>query len=448
MATGNWNPYGQFAGNINPALGPGGATPQLLPDVQSWFGNGPSLNQRLAMNRANGSANFGGNAWDDPAQMAAVQGQNLTMGAPQINGGTTGGQNWGYGNAPGGSMGYYEQQTPAGSFAAANTVQAFNPYIGQTSQGIQGVGPVGAGVAANPYLGQSSGQASAASNPYAGANNPYTSQAIDAASQDAIRNYQTFTAPARDAAMMRSGSFGNTGQQQMQLEDQRNLQGTLGNIANQARMQDLFRQQDMGEAAANRQTGVSQFNVGANAGDLNRNLLGSFTGQGMGLDAAKFNAGMGLDTQKFNAGLGAADLNRNASLAQSMGMFNAGQQNDTNRFNTSAANQMLGQERSLDQQMNMFDQNMDFNVWNANANNMRMGTRDQMDFLNQMMGWQNMGVGSANQQAQNPYQQWLQMMNGAVAAGGRGGTQSNPYDSDPLLGGLSGWALFQRMFGG
>lgn len=361
---------------------------------------------------------------------------------PQINGGTTGGQNWGYGNAPGGTTGYYEQQTPMGSFAAANSTQAYNPYIGQQSQGIQGVGPIGQNAGQNPYIGGTSGQASAGTNPFAGFNNPYTTQAIDNASQDAIRNYNTFTAPQRDAQMVRSGSFGNSGVQQMQLEDQSNLQRNLGSIATNARMQDLAAQQQMGEGAANRQTGVSTFNVGANANDLTRNLLGTFQGQGLGLDAAKFNATNALGTQQFNAGLGAADLNRDATLAQGMGQFNAGQTNNTNMFNTGQANNFLTNQRGLNQNADQFNQTMDRNVYNDNMGWMRQGQNDTMNFLNQMMNWQGQGANAANQQQQIPLNNWLQMLQGAGAAGGQGGSSTNPYQGNPLLGFLAGMGLF------
>ena len=115
---------------------------------------------------------------------------------------------YGYAQAPGGPLGYYEQQTPVGSFAAANVNQAGpaqtanNPYLGQASQ----------------MAGGSAGQATATSNPYFGQGNPYTAQAVDAASQAATRNYNLAIAPQRDAPMARSGSFGNTGVQQMQME--------------------------------------------------------------------------------------------------------------------------------------------------------------------------------------------------------------------------------------
>lgn len=61
--------------------------------------------------------------------------------------------------------------------------------------------------------------------------NPYLDANVNAASQNVVKNYQLATAPQRANQMASSGSFGNSGVQQMQLEDQRQLQGSLGNIA-------------------------------------------------------------------------------------------------------------------------------------------------------------------------------------------------------------------------
>ena len=46
--------------------------------------------------------------------------------------------------------------------------------------------------------------------------------------------------------------------------------------------------------------------------------------------------------------------------------------------------------------MNQFDQNMDFQTWQANNQNMRQGTQDQIGLLNTLLGWQGLGVNAAN----------------------------------------------------
>ena len=82
-------------------------------------------------------------------------------------------------------------------------------------------------------------------NPYAGVDNPYLTQTINNASQDAMRNLM----PAFDQAQHASGSFGNSG---VAETFGRSAANTLGNIATSARMQDYGTQQQLGENAVNR----------------------------------------------------------------------------------------------------------------------------------------------------------------------------------------------------
>jgi hypothetical protein len=82
-------------------------------------------------------------------------------------------------------------------------------------------------------------------NPYLGQNNPYLQQNIDKAQGDLVRNYNLTTQPAYNSAMVKSGSFGNAGVQQMNENAQKNLQGSLGDVSNSMRMQDYNNQQGM-----------------------------------------------------------------------------------------------------------------------------------------------------------------------------------------------------------
>ena len=82
-------------------------------------------------------------------------------------------------------------------------------------------------------------------NPYAGVDNPYLTQAINNASADAMRNLM----PMYDQAQHASGSFGNSG---VAETFGRAAANTLGNIATSARMQDYGTQQQLGENAVNR----------------------------------------------------------------------------------------------------------------------------------------------------------------------------------------------------
>jgi len=82
-------------------------------------------------------------------------------------------------------------------------------------------------------------------NPYLGQGNPYLQANIDKAQGDVVRNYNMTTQPAYNSAMVKSGSFGNSGVQQMNENAQKNLQGSLGDISNNMRMQDYTNQQEM-----------------------------------------------------------------------------------------------------------------------------------------------------------------------------------------------------------
>lgn len=443
---------------------------------------------------------------------------------------------YGYGQAPGGPLGYYEQQTPAGSFAAANQQQAQgaqpvqqqwaqgqqamgaqpaqtqgaqNPFIGMQSQGVQGQGSVmpyaqqiaQQGQKSNPWLGQQSQQAQGAgSNPF-GANNPFLTQAIDSASADATRNFQTTVQPAMAAAQRASGSFGNSAVGEMERNAYSDFGRNLGNIANSARMQDYTAQQQLAENALNRTQANNQFNSGLSAADLARNMAGQFQSQGLGmqglgqqLGAAQFDASLGSNTSQFNAGLGANDLNRNSQLAQSLGQFNAGQMNsmgqfnanlgqqnsqfnagqgnamaqfnagqgnqmgqfnaqlgqnnsqfnaaqgnNLNQFNTSAGNQMLENSRNRGQQMDQFNQGMDFQTWQANTQNMRQGQQDQLGLMDRLFGWNGLGQSLATQQQNTPMNYWQQFSNGFNQAGGLGGSQSQQLQGNPWLGAFGGW---------
>jgi hypothetical protein len=89
----------------------------------------------------------------------------------------------------------------------------------------------------NPFAGQA--------NPFLGSGNPYLQQNIDKAQGDVVRNYNMTTQPAYNSAMVKSGSFGNEGVQQMNENSQKNLQGSLGNISDSMRMQDYNQQQNL-----------------------------------------------------------------------------------------------------------------------------------------------------------------------------------------------------------
>lgn len=406
-----------------------------------------------------------------------------------------------YAQAPGqGPYGYYEQQTPAGSFVAANQQQsaavnpgqaqtAANPYIGQTTQGISGQASVmpyaqqavQQSQQRNPYVGQTTQQSqSAGTNAYAGSN-PYLDRAIDSASSDALRNYNLGTRPQLDSMMRASGSFGNTAIQELQQNAMGDLGRNLGNIASGMRMQDYTQQQGLAENALNRTQQNNQFNSGLSAGDLNRNTAGflanqqiGLQGYGQALGAAQFDANLGNNVGQFNAGLSSNELGRNAQLQQGLGQFNAGQGNQyqqfaaqmgqqnnqfnagqgnaLGQFNAGQGNAMLAQQRSLNQNADQFNQNMDFNTWQANNTNMRNGQLDQMSMLDRLLGWQGQGVNAATNVQNTPMNYWQQFSGTAGQLGGLGGTNTQNLQGNPYLSGLGGMMtggqLWNSYFGG
>lgn len=112
-----------------------------------------------------------------------------------------------------------------------------------------------------------------AGNPFLGTNNPYLQSQIDSAAGDITRNYNLAVKPNTEAAMARSGSFGNSGLMQLQAEQERQLADTIGKTANNMRMQDYGNQQSMyqWDQGFNR-------NLFNDANSLNQQNLGNFMG--------------------------------------------------------------------------------------------------------------------------------------------------------------------------
>lgn len=82
-------------------------------------------------------------------------------------------------------------------------------------------------------------------NPYLGVDNPYLARQIDNAQGDLVRNFNLVAQPSYNAAMLRSGSFGNSGVDEMNRNAQLNLQNSMGRIANDMRFNDYQQQQQM-----------------------------------------------------------------------------------------------------------------------------------------------------------------------------------------------------------
>lgn len=61
--------------------------------------------------------------------------------------------------------------------------------------------------------------------------NPYLDQQVTNAQKSVVDSYNLSTKPQMESAMVGSGSFGNSGLQQMQRQSQNQLQQNLGNVA-------------------------------------------------------------------------------------------------------------------------------------------------------------------------------------------------------------------------
>lgn len=112
-------------------------------------------------------------------------------------------------------------------------------------------------------------------NPFLGQDNPYLQKQIDGTMNDMSRNYNLLSAPQSASSMVRSGSFGNSGLDQMNQNQQLNQEQAMGQAANNMRMQDYGQQQGMYQWDQNFNANNYQnaFNNNINAVNTAGNLL-------------------------------------------------------------------------------------------------------------------------------------------------------------------------------
>lgn len=311
------------------------------------------------------------------------------------------------------------------SYIGATTPGASNSYIGATSAGAAGPGSVadkigGMAGAVNPYLNQNATRASTTlagptyKNPLLGLNNPALQAAIDSAQGDVMRNFNLTTAPMREAQAHQSGSFGNSGVEQMRNEDNRNLARELGNVSTQMRMADYNTQAGLGEGEAGRSLGLntfnasaanagSQFNSGLSSSDLARQVGGWQANQGTGLSAMLSaygtDAGNTMSTNQFNSTLGYNDLTRNANLTGQQGQFNSTlAQGDLTRN----AN-LTGDMSKFNSGVSAADITNTGNAWAGNVGAKTNLLTPNLNYANAPVGQAttlfNMGTGTAGQNA-------------------------------------------------
>jgi hypothetical protein len=324
----------------------------------------------------------------------------------------------------------------------------------------------------NPYIGQTVGatgntsQVGSERNALLGMNNPYLNDQIGAAQDDVVRKYNLATRPAEDQRMAASGSFGNTGLQEMQGESQRNLAGELGRVSSNMRMQDYGLQANLGEGQAGRslqasgqnaanQQNTNQFNANLQGQDLSRNTSaygqqGQFNaGQGnqarqfdanLGFGAQQFNAGQANNMGQFNAGQANSMAQYNNNLQNSNNQWNAGAQNQNSQFNAGAANNFNLGLRGND----LGFANLDYNINQGNFNNNMNAANFGLNVWDRANNYNNQATGTATGIYNNPQTQYNQWAGQAGNQGGIGGTSSGSSTmpgGNPWAGAAGGWMM-------
>lgn len=99
--------------------------------------------------------------------------------------------------------------------------------------------------------------------------NPYLDKSVTDALGDTTKAYNMTTAPAYTSAMVRSGSFGNSGVQQMQDEAQRQQQTAQGRQANDMRSQNYQFGQEFDRGVYNDRFNQDMTNLNFDRGTYN-----------------------------------------------------------------------------------------------------------------------------------------------------------------------------------
>lgn len=97
-----------------------------------------------------------------------------------------------------------------------------------------------------------------ASNPYLSGSNPYLQSTIDSTLGDITKNYNQSVKPAMSTAQARSGSFGNSGLQQIQAGQEQTLAQELGRASSNLRFGDYQQRAQMYGQERDRQMQATQ----------------------------------------------------------------------------------------------------------------------------------------------------------------------------------------------
>ena len=145
-------------------------------------------------------------------------------------------------------------------------------------------------------------------NPFLGQNNPYLQKQIDATMGDMASNYNMLQKSQQESAMVGSGSFGNSGLQQLQQKGLYDQQQAMGNTANNMRAQDYNNQQSMyqWDQGFNKSIYDTTFNQNQQNVQTTMGLLGAMNGYGQ-QDIANSTNIQNTPMNYFNSFSGAAN---------------------------------------------------------------------------------------------------------------------------------------------
>ena len=335
-----------------------------------------------------------------------------------------------------------------------------------------------------------------------GGSNPYLQDNIDKTMGDVSRQYNNSIAPQRANAAASSGSFGNSGQQAMQLEEQRNFGQTLANTNSQMRMADYTQQQSMYQQDKTHDfndRNMAQQGVLANRGmdiqsqgqNLNYQLgLKQNDTQRYGIDTGAATSRYGADSSAASNRYGVDAGERTASMNNATNMrgqdlnYQLGlRQNDTslysintnagtnkygvdagtanNRYTTDAAaataraandtsNRSINANYDLGLRGNdLQNDQLDANISNSNFNNQMRGAEFGQNTYNNLQNNNNLGLGAGKTMQNAPLDYQTQYGNSVNAAAGQGAQVASTSPGgvgSPLTGAIGGAQLGNSMY--
>lgn len=177
-----------------------------------------------------------------------------------------------YNPYPGLSMAPLAPEQQAGMYMQTQRALQGSPLVSAAQQSMQdmasGAGmDYGQGIANNPLGMQIASRVNPlGTNALLGLENPYLNAAIGQAQGDVLNAFNFNTAPYLGYLDRESGSYGNSGQQQLQMQAQRQVLDQLGNISTDMRMQDYGLQAQLGESDIARRAAAFEAQKAAESG--------------------------------------------------------------------------------------------------------------------------------------------------------------------------------------